>query len=196
MRLNAILASVVFFAAPAFAAQTTQPTAPKTNQPAAAPSTQGSSSASGTSENQTSTLKGAPAAGNLPAYHALFDGTDASAQESGAQCGATLGASKSSGLTYHVTVSNWSDELKILAVSYADGQEVARYQMPPHTSFAFSHAAGGTPGVDDLISVFAEGAAPTGIMGAMSIQVPAGAKPPASLGEDFCATLTTAPATR
>jgi hypothetical protein len=177
----------LFLSGAAFGAQPTQPTAP---------STQGSPNASGATDSQTSTRKGAPAAGGQRADFALFDGTDASGQEVGAQCGATLGSSKNSaGFTYYVTVSNWSDELKILDVRYADGQEVARYQIPAHTSFAFSHAAGGTPGSDDLISVFGEGSAPTGLAGAMSIQVPAGAKPHTSQGDDFCATLTAAPTT-
>jgi hypothetical protein len=46
-----------------------------------------------------------------------------------------------------------------------------------------------------LISVSGEGAAPTGLTGALSIQVPPGARPHASQGDDFCATLTAAPTT-
>ena len=67
------------------------------------------------------------------------------ALEFGAQCGAKLGSSgQAVAFTYYVTVSNWSDTLRILRVLYADGEEMARYQIPPHTSFSFSQAAGGT----------------------------------------------------
>jgi hypothetical protein len=103
-----------------------------------------------------------------------------------------LGSSKNSvGFTFHVTVSNWSDELKVLQVLYADGEEMARYQIPAHTSFSFSQAGGGTAGVDDWIRVFGEGAAPSGLAGSMSILAPAAAKPNPNVGQDFCTTLTT-----
>jgi hypothetical protein len=135
------------------------------------------------------------AAGGERSDFALFDGTNPQAVEFGAQCGATLGSSKNPvAFTYYVTVSNWSDTLKILRVLYADGEEMARYQIPPHTSFSFSQAAGGTPGVDDWIRVFGEGTAPVGLAGSMSASFPAAAKPHPSVSADsFCTTLTTQP---
>jgi hypothetical protein len=134
---------------------------------------------------------GAPAAGGDRSDFALFDGTDPSANEIGAQCAAKLGSSKNAvAFTYYVTVSNWSDTLKILRVLYADGEEIARYQIPPHTSFSFSQAAGGTPGVDDWIRVFAEGPVPSGLAGSMSALFPAAAKPHPSVGTNFCTTMT------
>jgi hypothetical protein len=135
-----------------------------------------------------------PAGGGERSDFALFDGTNPQTVEFGAQCGATLGSSKNPvAFTYYVTVSNWSDELKILRVLYADGEEMARYQIPPHTSFSFSQAAGGTAGVDDLIRVFGEGTAPVGLAGSMSASFPAAAKPHPSVGTNFCTTLTTQP---
>lgn len=139
--------------------------------------------------------KGSPAAGGERSDFALFDGTntDPAAFEFGAQCGAKLGGGQAVAFTYHVTVSNWSDSLKILRVLYADGEEMARYQIPPHTSFSFSQAAGGTAGVDDWIRVFGEGTAPVGLAGSMSASFPAAAKPHPSVGTSFCTTLTTQP---
>jgi hypothetical protein len=137
---------------------------------------------------------GAPAAGGNRSDFALFDGTNADPLlfEYGAQCGAKLGSSnKAVAFTYYVTVSNWSDEVKVLRVLYADGEEIARYQIPPHTSFSFSQAAGGTAGVDDWIRVFGEGTAPVGLAGSMSALFPAAAKSHPSVGTNFCTTLTT-----
>src|ERR1044071_3657816 len=119
-----------------------------------------------------------PAGGGERSDFALFDGTNPQAVEFGAQCGATLGSSKNAAaFTYYVTVSNWSDTLKILRVLYADGEEMARYQIPPHTSFSFTQAAGGTAGVDDLIRIFGEGTAPVELAGSVSATFPAAAKP-------------------
>ena len=138
--------------------------------------------------------KGSPAAGGERSDFALFDGTNPAAIEFGAQCGAKLGSSgQAVAFTYYVTVSNWSDTLRILRVLYADGEEMARYQIPPHTSFSFSQAAGGTAGVDDWIRVFGEGPAPVELAGSMSASFPAAAKPHPSVGTNFCTTLTTQP---
>lgn len=135
----------------------------------------------------------APAAGGQRSDFALFDGTDPTSGETGVACGATLGNSKNQiAFTYFVTVSNWSDTLKIIKVLYADGVEQARYQIPPHTSFSFSQAAGGTAGVDDAIRVFAEGPTPSGLAGSMSMLAPAAAHPhPLLGGANLCVTLTT-----
>jgi hypothetical protein len=136
--------------------------------------------------------KGSPAVGGERSDFALFDGTNPTELEYGAQCGAKLGSSgQAVAFTYYVTVSNWSDSLKVLQVLYADGEEMARYQIPPHTSFSFSQAAGGTAGVDDWIRVFGEGIAPVGLAGSMSATLPAAAKPHPSVGTNFCTTLTT-----
>ncbi|HEY6206792.1 MAG TPA: hypothetical protein VIW21_11560 [Chthoniobacterales bacterium] len=135
-----------------------------------------------------------PAAGGEQSDFALFDGTNPSAPEFGAACGAKLGSSSQAvAFTYYVTVSNWSDTVRILRVLYADGEEIARYQIPPHTSFSFSQAAGGTAGVDDLIRIFGEGAAPVELAGSVSATFPAAAKPHPTLGSNFCTTLTTQP---
>jgi len=78
-------------------------------------------------------------------------------------------------------------------VLYADGEEAARYLVPPLSSFSFTQAGGGTAGVDDWIRVFGEGSAPVQLAGSVSINVPAAAKPNPNVGEDFCTTLTTQP---
>ncbi|HEY3302880.1 MAG TPA: hypothetical protein VGL70_05010 [Candidatus Binatia bacterium] len=132
-----------------------------------------------------------PSAGGQESDFALFDGTDPSANEIGAQCAAKLGSSNHAvAFTYYVTVSNWSATVKVLRVLYADGQEIARYQIPPFSSFSFTQAAGGTAGIDDWIRVFAEGPVPSGIAGSMSALFPAAAKPHPSVGNNFCTTLT------
>ncbi|HEY2966943.1 MAG TPA: hypothetical protein VGK75_01135 [Casimicrobiaceae bacterium] len=139
----------------------------------------------------TGNAAAAPAAGGTRSDFALFDGTDPAANEIGAQCAARLGSSNNAvAFTYYVTVSNWSDSVKILRVLYADGQEMARYQIPPHTSFSFSQAAGGTAGVDDWIRVFAEGPVPSGLAGSMSASFSAGAQPHPSVGTNLCTTMT------
>jgi hypothetical protein len=193
-------------------AQTTTQTTPNTNNPAAGPNIptmQNTPSNTTTATTTTTTTPRtktpsnnkasgpkSPAAGGGRTDFALFDDTDATAPEAGVECGATLGSSKNSaGFTFFVTVSNWSDALKVLRVVYADGEEVARYQIPAHTSFSFTQAGGGTPGVDDLITIVAEGSLPSGLAGSMSISVPAAAKPHPTLGEDFCTTVQTAPST-
>ena len=80
---------------------------------------------------------GTPAAGGDRSDFALLDGTDPTANEIGAQCAAKLGSSQNAvAFTYYVTVSNWSSSVKILRVLYADGEEMARYQIPPNTSLA------------------------------------------------------------
>jgi len=136
----------------------------------------------------------APAAGGERSDFALFDGTNPIDVEFGAQCGAKLGNSgQAVAFTYYVTVSNWSTVTKVLRVLYADGQEMARYQIPAGTSFAFSQAAGGTAGVDDWIRVFGEGTAPVELAGSMSAKFPAAAKPHPSVGTSFCTTMTTRP---
>ncbi|HEX2386784.1 MAG TPA: hypothetical protein VHL99_09485 [Candidatus Binatia bacterium] len=198
MKLQAIFTTSLLLAAVAAGAQTTQPTTPNTTGTTTltTPNKQNAPSTSNTTSNTNKSNAQSPAAGGQRTDFALFDGTDPTSGEVGAQCGATLGSSKNSvGFTYYVTVSNWSDELKVLQVLYADGEEMARYQIPAHTSFSFSQAAGGTAGVDDWIRVFAEGTAPSGLAGSMSIFAPAAAKPNSNVGQDFCTTLVSAPTT-
>jgi hypothetical protein len=135
--------------------------------------------------------RGASAAGGERTDFALFDGTDPTNGETGVACGAQRGQSgRAISFTYFVTVSNWSSSVKVLRVLYADNEEMARYQIPPNTSFSFTQAAGGTTGVDDLIRVFAEGPAPSGLAGSMSMLAPAAAHPHADL-DSLCVTLTT-----
>jgi|SRR5215471_14415123 len=131
---------------------------------------------------------GTPAGGGARSDFALFDGTDPTANEIGAQCAAHLGASQNAvAFTYYVTVSNWSTSVQVLRVLYADGQEMARYQIPPQTSFSFSQAAGGTAGVDDWIRIFAETPAPSGLAGSVSAMFPAAAQP--FVGTNLCSTM-------
>ena len=138
--------------------------------------------------------RGVPASGGQRSDFALFDGTNSTSPEAGAQCGARAGSSQNAiAFTYFVTVSNWSGTTKVLKVLYADGVENARYQIPPGTSFSFSQAAGGTVGVDDFIRVFAEGAQPSGLAGSMSILTDAAAHPNPANPTSLCTTLTTAP---
>ena len=76
----------------------------------------------------TGNAAAAPAAGGNRSDFALFDGTDPTANEIGAQCAARVGSSNNAvAFTYYVTVSNWSDSVKILRVLYADGEEMARF---------------------------------------------------------------------
>jgi hypothetical protein len=206
MKMQPLLVVCLLLVAATAGAQTTNQTMPNTagTPTITTPNTQirPNTSNTATSTTTTPTAKtpsknpkaAAPAAGGGRTDFALFDGTDANAPEAGVECGAVLGSSKNSvGFTFHVTVSNWSDALKVLRVVYADGEEVARYQIPAHTSFAFTQAGGGTPGVDDLITVVAEGSLPSGLAGSMSISVPAAAKPHPTIGEDFCTTVATQP---
>ena len=135
--------------------------------------------------------KGAPAAGGQRTDFALLDATNPIPPiDIGAACGARLGSSGNSiTFTYFVTVSNWSDTPRVLRVLYADG-DIARYQVPAHTSFSFSQAAGGTVGVDELIQVFGEGASPNEFAGSVSILTEAAAKRHPKLGMDLCKTIT------
>ena len=129
---------------------------------------------------------GAPAAGGERSDFALFDATNA---DTGARCGARLGSSPNPvAFTYYVAVSNLSAAVKFLKVVYADGDFV-RYPIPPNSSFSFTQAAGGTANVDDLITVLSETPAPSGLVGSMSILVPAAAKPHPSVAPNFCKTL-------
>lgn len=133
-----------------------------------------------------------PATGGQRSDFALFDGTDPTSGEVGAACGANTGSSHHPvAFTYFVTVSNWSDTTKVVRVLYADDEEMARYQVPAGTSFSFSQAAGGTAGIDDFIRVIAEGPAPSGLAGSVSMLAPAAAKPRPPR-RNLCFTLTTA----
>lgn len=135
----------------------------------------------------------ATASGGLRTDFALFDGSDPTSGETGAACGARLGGTTNGAVafTYHVTVSNWSDAVKVLRVVYKDGA-IARYNILPLASFSLTQAGGGTLGVDDVIRVFAEGASPSGLAGSMSILTEASAKPHPFLGgTNLCVTLTT-----
>jgi|GEM_PF-1663708 hypothetical protein len=200
MRMQPMVTLLLLLVAATGSAQTTTqttpnttPTMPNTTSTQNPPTTQNTTKPQNKTNTQTPKNPKGAAAGGQRSDFALFDGTNPQTLEFGAQCGATLGGSQAVAFTYHVTVSNWSDTVRILRVLYADGEEMARYQIPPHTSFSFSQAAGGTAGVDDLIRVFGEGAAPVELAGSMSATFPAAAKPHPSIGQDFCATLTTQP---
>jgi hypothetical protein len=133
----------------------------------------------------------ARASGGDKTDFALFDGTDPVALEAGVACGAQRGQSgQAIPFTYFVTVSNWSPSVQVIRVRYNDNQEIARYQVPPNSSFSFSQAAGSTTGVDDVIRVVAETAPPSGLAGSMSFSSSAAAQPHPELGgNSFCVTL-------
>src|SRR5204862_2292951 len=74
---------------------------------------------------------------------ALFDGTNPANQPgSGAVCGAAAGGSQNpTFFTYHVNVSNWSDSLAVLRITFSDG-DITRYQIPPRSSFSLTEEGG------------------------------------------------------
>jgi hypothetical protein len=136
---------------------------------------------------QTNLLR---ASGGDKTDFALFDGTDPTALEAGVACGAQKGGGDAVPFTYFVTISNWSGAVQVIRVRYNDNQEIARYQIPPDSSFSFSQAAGSTTGVDDVIRVVAETAPPSGLAGSMSLITSGAAHPHPDLGgENFCITL-------
>ena len=67
---------------------------------------------------------------------ALFDGTNPNNQPgSGAVCGTAAGGPQTPVFfTYHVNVSNWSDSLAVLRITFSDG-DFTRYQIPARSSF-------------------------------------------------------------
>ncbi len=130
-----------------------------------------------------------PAAGRTD--HALFDGTDAENPESGVTCGVRNGGgNKPVAFTIYVAVSNWCAGTAVLRLTYAD-PEFARFQIPGNSSFSFAQAAGGTKGVDDLLTIADEalldGEGPGCLAGAVSISTSAAGKKHPEL-ESFCVT--------
>ena len=125
----------------------------------------------------------------------MFDGTDPAAKEIGVACGARQGSSQNPiAFTLFVTVSNWSDEVRVVRVLFADNTEMVRYQIQPHTSFSFSQALGHTKGVDDFVQVLAECptgdspqtcTVPSGISGWVSVLAGSAARTPARLISEF-----------
>ena len=132
------------------------------------------------------------AAGGQRSDFALFDGTNASDPDAGVSCGARISGENGNGnngsaiaFTYSVAVSNFSNDLAFLRITYADGDFV-RFAVPANSSFSLNQSAGGTKGVDDKIKVTSETAG--ALAGAVSIMVPSAAKAPAGQSS-FCVTL-------
>ena len=126
-----------------------------------------------------------PASGGERSDFALFDGTNAEDPDAGVRCGARLGGNNVSAFTYHIAVSNFSNDVAYLRVTYAD-DDLVRFAIPALSSFSLSQAAGGTKDVDDTITVTSE--TEGALAGSVSVMVHSSAKPPA--GQDsFCVTL-------
>jgi hypothetical protein len=133
------------------------------------------------------------AAGGQRSDFALFDGTNASDPDAGVSCGARISGENGNGngnssaiaFTYSVAVSNFSNDVAFLRITYADG-DLVRFAVPANSSFSLNQSAGGTKGVDDRIKVTSETAG--ALAGAVSIMVPSAAKPPAGQSS-FCVTL-------
>ena len=75
---------------------------------------------------------------------ALFDGTNPANQPgSGAVCGAAAGGSQNpTFFTYHVSVSNWSDSLAVLRITFSGDGDFTRYQIPARSSFSLTGEGG------------------------------------------------------
>jgi hypothetical protein len=131
------------------------------------------------------------AAGGERSDFALFDGTNASDPDAGVRCGARIaGENNNNGgsavaFTYSIAVSNFSNDVAYLRVTYGDGDFV-RFAVPSLSSFSLNQSAGGTKGVDDKITVTSETAG--ALAGAVSVMVPAAAKAPAGQSS-YCVTL-------
>ena len=130
------------------------------------------------------------AAGGQRSDFALFDGTNASDPDAGASCGARLSGengnnSSAIAFTYSVAVSNFSNDVAFLRITYGDGDFV-HFAVPANSSFSLNQSAGGTKGVDDKIKVTSETAG--ALAGAVSIMVPSAAKPPSGQSS-YCVTL-------
>ena len=82
-------------------------------------------------------------AGATNSDFALFDGTNpANKPGSGAVCGAAAGGPQTPVFfTYHVNVSNFSDSLAVLRITFTDG-DITRYQIPPRSSFSLTEEGG------------------------------------------------------
>lgn len=125
-----------------------------------------------------------PASGGQRSDFALFDGTNAEDPDSGVRCGARQGNNVSA-FTYHIAVSNFSNDVAYLRVTYAD-DDIVRFAIPALSSFSLTQAAGGTKGVDDTITVTSE--TEGALAGSVSVMVSSSAKPPSGQNS-FCVTL-------
>jgi len=83
------------------------------------------------------------AAGATNSDFALFDGTNPNNRPgSGAVCGTAAGGPQTPVFfTYHVNVSNWSDSLAVLRITFTDG-DITRYQIPARSSFSLTEEGG------------------------------------------------------
>ena len=116
------------------------------------------------------------------------------------QCGATRGGAHHPGpgaFTMNITMTNRSDlggAAGFVRVTYADGDFVD-YAIPVDTTLNMSLAGGGTPGVDDIITV-SHGTSAAVLVGQVSLLTSNPVKPistlPGQTGRSFCTT-TTAP---
>jgi hypothetical protein len=111
------------------------------------------------------------------------------------QCGATAGGKeqKPAIFTMHVTMTNRGDlggAQGFVRVLYQDGDFVD-YAIPPNTSVQISMAGGGTPGVDDIVTVHVDGGGGSMLIGQASLSTDKGKPHPNLPGQDgksFCTT--------
>jgi hypothetical protein len=144
-------------------------------------------SAAAAADNQAGAAKKGASAGGERSDFALFDGTNAADPDAGVRCGARLQGNGNGAVafTYHIAVSNFSNDVAYLRVTYGDG-DLVRFAVPALSSFSLTQAAGGTFGVDDTIRVTSETAG--ALAGSVSVMLPAAAKPPQGQSS-YCVTL-------
>ena len=96
-------------------------------------------------------------AGATNSDFALFDGTNPANQpNSGAVCGAGSPTNlQNVFFTYHVNVSNFSDSLAVLRITFRDG-DITRYQILARSSFSLTEE-GGSNANNSAIRVSIEG---------------------------------------
>lgn len=138
-------------------------------------------------------------AGPQKSDFALLDEESTVADKS-VQCGATKASPSSpkpAAFTMHITMSNRGDlglggvDGKI-RVKYAD-TDFVDYLIPLNTTVQISLAGGGTPGVDDVITVCGDGTGGSVLIGQASIILHTDAKPNPLLGVNaFCTTTNSA----
>ena len=122
--------------------------------------------------------------------HALLNGPGG---DTSVQCGATkiekpggVITYKPTSFTVHITMTNRGDlggANGFVHVAYQDGDFV-EYAIPAGTTVQISLAGGGTPDVDQIITVTGTGGAV--LVGQMSIITEDGAKPIPPLSPNYC----------
>ena len=121
--------------------------------------------------------------------HALLNGPEC---DTSGQCGATkieninhVPVNKPTSFIVHITMTNRGDLDGFVRVTYQDSDFV-NYAIPKGTTVQISLAGGGTPNVDQLITV-TNGESGAVLLGQMSLITEDG-KPIAPLAPNFCTT--------